>query len=41
MERFELTGVPEVAMNNSIRAFSTMPVKVHLLDKNWIDTDVT
>lgn len=28
--RFELLGAPEVAMNNSIRAYATLPVKVHL-----------
>jgi len=28
--RFELLGEPEVAMNNTIRAYSKMPVKVHL-----------
>lgn len=30
VERFELLGKPEVALNNSIRAYATMPVKVHL-----------
>ncbi len=30
VERFELTGDPVVAMNNSIRAYSKMPVRVHL-----------
>ncbi len=30
VERFELLAEPTVAMNNTIRAFATMPVKVHL-----------
>ncbi len=30
VERFELTGEPVVAMNNTIRAYSSLPVKVHL-----------
>lgn len=30
VERFELLAEPVVAMNNTIRAFSSMPVKVHL-----------
>jgi cytochrome P450/ferredoxin-NADP reductase len=30
VERFELLGEPVVAMNNTIRAFASMPVKVHL-----------
>ncbi len=30
--RFELTATPEVAFNNSIRAYKTMPVRVHLAD---------
>jgi len=30
VEKFELLSEPVVAMNNTIRAFSTMPVKVHL-----------
>jgi len=30
VERFELTAPPTVAMNNTIRAYATMPVKVHL-----------
>lgn len=29
VERIELTGEPEVAMNNTIRAFASMPVRVH------------
>ena len=33
VERFELLGEPTVAMNNTIRAFSHMPIKVHLADK--------
>ena len=30
VERFELMGAPLVAMNNTIRAYASMPVKVHL-----------
>ena len=30
VERFELTAQPVVAMNNSIRAFAKLPVRVHL-----------
>ena len=30
VERFELLETPEVAMNNTIRAYSRMPVKLHL-----------
>lgn len=30
VERFELLEEPDVAMNNTIRAYSRMPVKVHL-----------
>lgn len=30
VERFELLSEPEVAMNNSIRAYAKMPVRVHL-----------
>ena len=33
VERFELTSEPEVALNNSIRGYATMPVKVHLADE--------
>ena len=33
VERFELLSEPEVAMNNSIRAYSRMPVRVHLAVK--------
>jgi ferredoxin-NADP reductase len=33
VERFELLGEPTVAMNNTIRAFSHMPIKVHLADE--------
>lgn len=32
VERFELLGEPEIAMNNSIRAYAKMPVKVHLAE---------
>lgn len=30
VESFELTGAPDVALNNSIRAYSRLPVRVHL-----------
>lgn len=30
VERFELTGTSEVALNNSIRAYAKLPVRVHL-----------
>ncbi len=30
VDRFELLGEPTVAMNNTIRAYANMPVKVHL-----------
>lgn len=30
VERFELTAEPEIALNNSIRAYARMPVRVHL-----------
>lgn len=30
VERFELTAEPEIALNNSIRAYGSMPVRVHL-----------
>ena len=32
VERFELLSEPVVAMNNTIRAFASMPVKVHLAE---------
>ncbi|MEZ5752595.1 MAG: cytochrome P450/oxidoreductase [Paracoccaceae bacterium] len=32
VQRFHLIGVPEVAMNNSIRAYARMPVRVDLLE---------
>ena len=33
VERFELLSEPVVAMNNTIRAYASMPVKVHLAEK--------
>lgn len=33
VRRFELAGDPEVAMNNSIRAYAKLPVRVELLDQ--------
>lgn len=33
VKRFHLDGVPEVAMNNTIRAYSRLPVRVELLEQ--------
>ena len=38
VERFELIGDPVVAMNNSIRAFAKLPVRVHLAEEVLQDT---
>jgi cytochrome P450/ferredoxin-NADP reductase len=38
VEKFELLDTPVVAMNNTIRAFASMPVKVHLAAKVLADT---
>jgi cytochrome P450 len=35
---FELLGTPTIAMNNTIRAFASMPVKVHLAAEVLVDT---
>ena len=40
VERFELLGPPEVAMNTTIRAYSTLPVQVHLADTVLEDATV-
>ena len=52
VERFELTAEPEIALNNSIHAHATMPVRVHLAshmqadeavavsDRPWLDVVV-
>jgi len=32
VSRFEITGEPEVAMNNTIRAYARLPVRVHLTE---------
>ncbi|WP_298862133.1 cytochrome P450/oxidoreductase [uncultured Sulfitobacter sp.] len=37
VERFELTDAPVVAMNNTIRAYASMPVKVHLAAEVLVD----
>ena len=37
VERFELTAEPVVAMNNTIRAYASMPVKVHLAAEVLVD----
>ena len=37
VERFELLSEPVVAMNNTIRAFASMPVKVHLAEETLED----
>ncbi|MBR3369469.1 MAG: cytochrome P450/oxidoreductase [Rhodobacteraceae bacterium] len=51
--RFELTAEPQVALNNSIQGYATMPVRVHLADQvlardsveraesPWLDVTVT
>jgi cytochrome P450/ferredoxin-NADP reductase len=36
--RFELTAEPEIGLNNSIRAYSRMPVRVHLSDEVLAET---
>jgi cytochrome P450/ferredoxin-NADP reductase len=41
VERFELTAEPEIAMNNSIRAYTSMPVKVHLASEALEDSSDT
>lgn len=38
VERFELLGEPEVAMNTTIRAYATLPVRVHLAKTVLADT---
>lgn len=52
VERFELTAEPQIALNNSIRGYASMPVRVHLApriladgpavdaDTPWLDTVV-
>ncbi|NNE52480.1 MAG: cytochrome P450 [Sulfitobacter sp.] len=40
VERFELLAEPEVAMNTTIRAYSTLPVRVHLGDTVLEDATV-
>lgn len=40
VERFELIGTPEVAMNNTIRAYAKLPVRVHLADQVLADYSV-
>lgn len=37
--KFELTAEPEIALNNSIRAYAKMPVRVHLADDVLADED--
>ncbi len=41
VERFELLGVPEIAMNNTIRAYSRLPVRVHLASEALADAGET
>lgn len=36
---FELTAEPKIALNNSIRGYATMPVRVHLADEVLVDTN--
>ncbi|MCO4823988.1 MAG: cytochrome P450/oxidoreductase [Amylibacter sp.] len=38
VEKFELLGEPVVAMNNTIRAYASMPIKVHLAADVLVDT---
>lgn len=37
VERFELTAEPQVALNNSIRGYASMPVRVHLTSQPLAD----
>ncbi len=37
VEKFELLGEPVVAMNNTIRAYASMPIKVHLAADVLVD----
>jgi cytochrome P450/ferredoxin-NADP reductase len=39
VERFELLSEPIVAMNNTIRAFANMPIKVHLAAEVLVDEE--
>lgn len=39
VERFELTAEPQIALNNSVRAYGTMPVRVHLGDAPLEDAE--
>ena len=39
--RFELTAEPDIALNNSIRGYATMPVRVHLADTALVDAERT
>ena len=53
VESFELTGRPTVALNNSVRGYATLPVRVHLasevlqdavrqkVESPWLDVTVT
>lgn len=36
---FELTAEPTIALNNSIRGYATLPVRVHLADEVLVDTN--
>ena len=38
VERFELTAEPQVALNNSIRGYASMPVRVHLAAQPMADS---
>lgn len=37
VERFELTATPEIGLNNAIRGYATMPVRVHLAADVLVD----
>ena len=41
VEKFELLGEPVVAMNNTIRAYASMPIKVHLAEDVLVDAPKT
>ena len=41
VERFELAGEPTVAMNNTIRAYASLPLKVHLRSEARASKTVT
>lgn len=40
VDRFEITGTPGIAMNNTIRAYASLPVRVHLAEDRLEDVPV-